>query len=190
VADAAADARHGVEQVGVGVARLAGEELDRAQQAAPAADREAERGAQAGLHGARAARQVGAGGDVGEPGRLPGGPDGAGQPLARREHRVPGRLHERGRAAPRLDAAQHAVLLLPQRARVPGERLADRREQLRVRGRLVLDLGQHAGDGMLGPEQDLGVGALLGIHVRGAVRHAVHDPTSRGRAAGGACVRR
>ena len=108
LADPAAEARDGVEQVGVGVARLAREELDRAEHAAGAADREAEAGVQAGLERARRAREVRVGADVRDPRRLAAGEHAAGQALAGREPDAVGDPLPRRRRVPRLDAAQHA----------------------------------------------------------------------------------
>ena len=58
LADLIAERRHRREQLGVELARLAGEELDHAEHAARAADREAERGVQARARRAARAREV------------------------------------------------------------------------------------------------------------------------------------
>ena len=59
--------------------------------------------------------------------------------------------------APGLDAAKRLGVRAggrPQPARVPAERLADRGQQARIGRRLVVGLGEHAGDRVLGPQQD------------------------------------
>jgi hypothetical protein len=157
VADPAAEARHRREQVVVAVARLAGEELDRTEDAAAAADREPERGAQALADGHRRAREVGVRADVGDPGRLAAGADAAGQALAGGERDVARDALERLGRLPGLDAAQRLVLRQPHRPRVPAQRAADGGEQARVRRRLVVALREHARDRVLGPQQVRGV---------------------------------
>ena len=160
LADAAAEARHRLEQVVVGLAALGGQELDGAEHVGRAADREAERRPQAGPGCARRTREVRVGAHVRDPRRLPARPHPARQPLAGSQRRAPAGLLERLAPLPGLDAAQRAWVVVrrgPERTELPPERLADRAQQPRIGGRLVARLDQDPRDGMLGVQEHCGI---------------------------------
>ncbi len=160
LADAAAEARHRLEQVVVGLAALGGQELDGAEHVGRAADREAERRPQAGPGCARRTREVRVGAHVGDPRRLPARPHPTRQPLAGSQRRAPAGLLERLAPLPGLDAAQRAWVVVrwgPERTELPPERLADRAQQPRIGGRLVARLDQDPRDGMLGVQEHCGI---------------------------------
>ena len=131
--DAAAEARHRLEQGVVGVAALGGEELGGADHAGGAADREAERRPQAGPRGALAAREVRVGAHVDDPRRLTALPHPSRQPLAGRQPHAPADQLERRRPLPRLDAAQRAAVAAPTARRRPSR--ATRRSRRGSAGR-------------------------------------------------------
>ena len=159
LADPPAQARHRREQRVVGLALLLGEELDHAEDAGRAGDREGEGGVEAGLDRAGAARLVLVGLDVGDPGGAAAGVDRAGESLPRVE---PGGV-ERLRRVPGGDPLERGPVELPQRAGVPLQRAADRLEDAAERGALVGRVGEDAGDRVLGAQEGLGVG-LPGAH--------------------------
>ena len=158
--DLVAERGHHLEQLRVQLARLARVELDDAEHAPRAAEREAERGVQAGPLRGRRAREVGVALDVGYPRRLARGPHAAGQTLAGREREAARGAHElrvvHALSTPGLHAHEHAGVArrrLPRRAQPPAEPLADRGKGPLERLLRVQRLREAASHPMLRPWQ-------------------------------------
>ena len=126
----AADHAHRLEQHVVGLAQIAGEELDGADDAARSEQREAERRLQPGAAGSVRAREVAVARAVDDPTRPAGDEQAAGEPLARVERQALTQGFELGRAVagvPRADAAQPPVVRanFPDCTELPAERASD-----------------------------------------------------------------
>ena len=161
-ADLAADGRQHREQIGVGRADLAAEELHHAEHFAAQQDREPERRVEAFARRDRRAREIPVLRHVGNPDRLAAGPHPAGQPDAPREGRRAADGVELGKRAglrrENLGTAQDVVLAIdvPERAVLPVERAADGFEDARHGLGERRGLDERAGHHMLGPEASLG----------------------------------
>ena len=134
LADLAADHGHRLEQLRIGLAELAREELHCADDAAQAEQRKAERRLEPCTPRDVRAREVAILRRVDDPAGVSGDEQPARQPLARLErHSLAQRLELRSAVArvPRAHAAKAAVVRpdLPHRAELPAERPADRVER-------------------------------------------------------------
>ena len=180
--DLAAERGHRREQVLVGLAQVAGEELHHPDHAPRAAQREAEAGVQPGPARRRRAREVGVLRSVDEPGRLAARQHPPREPLAGAERQRLAELLELVRPLARPPGAHAAQatglgVQLPDRAEPPAERASDR-----LQGGLV-DLDRAFGfredpsDGMLNAPGVARIGDRLAVRAR--LAHGLKRPYTR-----------
>ena len=153
----APESRRHLEQVGVGLARLAAEELDDAGDARPAPDRKAERAAHTRGSGVRQPREMRAPqpGDISMPDRAVAGPHTTRETHVPHEGHLPRHPLELAEVhacrAPDLNAPERVALRLhdPEDAGLPAETLGDRAQDSRPCFRERLGFCQNAGHGVL-----------------------------------------
>ena len=180
-ADLAADGGEHVEQGRVGLPDLAAEELHHADDRARDHEREADPGVQTLAQRDRRAREVVVHHHVGDPRRLPAGPDTAREADARGEGAAAARGLERRkggrRRAPHVGAAQHAGRGIddPQRCPLPAEHLAEGAQDAGAGIGEGPRLGQRARGDVLRGQPPLGRPAAGDLLLRVAVEAGVVD---------------